>query len=110
MQNVNGDEPTSIPETASSTTARQRLLMDGVDATSAAYEVGYESVSLSYREYSRMFSQPPTRDIKALRDANVVSIDAAEHLANPELHSSRFSKSASSPNAHRPMISTQVAE
>jgi AraC-like DNA-binding protein len=26
-------------------TARQRMLMDGLDATSAAYEVDYESVS-----------------------------------------------------------------
>jgi AraC-like DNA-binding protein len=26
-------------------TARQRMLMDGIDATSAAYEVGYERIS-----------------------------------------------------------------
>ena len=48
-------------------TARQRMLMDGIDATSAAYEVGYESVSQFNREYSRFFGQPPMRDIKALR-------------------------------------------
>ncbi len=35
--------------------ARQRMLMDRVDATSAAYEVGYESVSQFNREYSRFF-------------------------------------------------------
>jgi len=58
-------------------TARQRMLMDGLDATSAAYEVGYESVSQFSREYSRMFGQPPMRDIKALRDSKVVVIDAA---------------------------------
>jgi len=46
-------------------TARQRMLMDGLDATSAAYEVGYESVSQFSREYSRFFGQPPIRDIKA---------------------------------------------
>jgi len=57
--------------------ARQRMLMDGLDATSAAYEVGYESVSQFNREYSRMFGQPPMRDIKSLRDSKVVSIDAA---------------------------------
>jgi len=45
-------------------TARQCVLMDGMDATSAAYEVGYESVSQFNREYSRMFGQPPKRDIK----------------------------------------------
>jgi len=48
-------------------TARQRMLIDGMDATSAAYEVGYESVSQFSREYSRLFGQPPMRDIKALR-------------------------------------------
>jgi AraC-like DNA-binding protein len=58
-------------------TARQRMLMDGIDATSAAYEVGYESVSQFNREYSRFFGQPPMRDIKSLRDAKVVAINAA---------------------------------
>ena len=56
--------------------ARRRMLMDGIDASSAAYEVGYESVSQFSREYSRFFGQPPMRDIKALREAPV-SINAA---------------------------------
>ena len=51
--------------------------MDGLDATSAAYEVGYESISQFSREYSRLFGQPPIRDIKSLRDNKVVSINAA---------------------------------
>ena len=58
-------------------TARQRMLMDGMDATSAAYEVGYESVSQFSREYSRFFGQPPMRDIKTLRDGKVTAINAA---------------------------------
>lgn len=53
--------------------ARERMLMDGVDATSAAYEVGYESVSQFNREYSRFFGQPPMRDVKALRATPVVA-------------------------------------
>ena len=57
--------------------ARQRMLMDGIDATSAAYEVGYESVSQFNREYGRLFGQPPMRDIKTLRNNNVVAINAA---------------------------------
>jgi len=57
--------------------ARQRMLVDGMDATSAAYEVGYESVSQFNREYSRFFRQPPLRDVKALRDARVSGISAA---------------------------------
>jgi AraC-like DNA-binding protein len=48
-------------------TARERMLMDGLDATSAAYEVGYESVSQFNREYKRFFGQPPMRDIKMRR-------------------------------------------
>jgi AraC-like DNA-binding protein len=51
-------------------TARQRMLMDGLDATSAAFEVGYESVSQFSREYSRFFGKPPIRDIKALREGH----------------------------------------
>jgi len=46
--------------------ARERLLMDGLDAASAAFEVGYESASQFNREYSRFFGQPPMRDIGRL--------------------------------------------
>lgn len=53
--------------------ARQRMLVDALDASTAAYEVGYESVSQFSREYSRFFGQPPMRDIKALRAANVAA-------------------------------------
>jgi AraC-like DNA-binding protein len=57
--------------------ARERMLMDDVDAASAAFEVGYESASQFNREYSRFFGQPPMRDIKALRTANIVTTSAA---------------------------------
>jgi AraC-like DNA-binding protein len=58
-------------------TARQRMLTDGLDATRAAYEVGYESVSQFSREYSRFFGQPPIRDVKALRDSEIVEANVA---------------------------------
>ena len=45
--------------------ARVRMLTEGLDAASAAFEVGYESASQFNREYSRFFGQPPIRDIKA---------------------------------------------
>jgi AraC-like DNA-binding protein len=38
------------------------MLMDGMDATSAAYEVGYESENQFNREYSRFFGQLTSRE------------------------------------------------
>jgi AraC-like DNA-binding protein len=45
--------------------ARERMLIEGLDAASAAFEVGYESASQFNREYKRTFGQPPMRDVKA---------------------------------------------
>ena len=47
--------------------ARARMLADNVDAASVAFSVGYESASQFNREYSRLFGQPPIRDIRNLR-------------------------------------------
>jgi len=53
--------------------ARERMLNEGMDAASAAFEVGYESASQFNREYSRFFGQPPMRDIKARRLSGAAS-------------------------------------
>ena len=47
--------------------ARGLMIVDGLDAASAAFEVGYESASQFNREYSRLFGQPPIWDIRTLR-------------------------------------------
>jgi AraC-like DNA-binding protein len=65
--------------------ARQQMLADGVDATHAAYEVGYESVSQFSREYSRFFGQPPMRDVRTLRLAGAQEL----HLETPHRAHSR---------------------
>ncbi len=51
------------------TEARQILLAEQADAQSAAYRVGYQSVSQFSREYARMFGAPPIRDVEGLRQA-----------------------------------------
>ena len=53
--------------------ARERMINEGLDAASAAFAVGYESASQFSREYSRFFGQPPVRDVKARRVANVAA-------------------------------------
>lgn len=47
--------------------ARRLMITDGVTASSAAFAVGYESVSQFTREYSRMFGQPPARETEAAK-------------------------------------------
>jgi len=56
--------------------ARGRMLMDGLDAASAAFEVGYESASQFSREYSRYFGQPPMRNVRALRSPGAPPIES----------------------------------
>jgi AraC-like DNA-binding protein len=46
--------------------ARSLMLNSGLDAAGAAFEVGYESPTQFNREYSRLFGQPPIRDVRAL--------------------------------------------
>jgi len=55
--------------------ARERMLMDGLDAASVAFEVGYESASQFNREYRRFFGQPPMRDIRTLRSPRAMPLE-----------------------------------
>jgi transcriptional regulator GlxA family with amidase domain len=46
--------------------ARRLMLTEQIDASRAAFKVGYESPSQLNREYSRQFGAPPMRNIKNL--------------------------------------------
>ncbi len=62
--------------------ARDRMLNNGLDAPSAAFEVGYGSASRFSREYKRLFGQPPVTDVKARRladSARPASNNRADH-------------------------------
>ena len=70
--------------------ARSLMIADGLDAASAAFEVGYESPSQFNREYSRFFGQPPMRDIRALRspDAPLLETEIGRQSASEMASSS----------------------
>lgn len=52
--------------------ARQSMLNEDLDASSAAMRVGYESASQFNREYTRLFGASPARDIKRMREELIV--------------------------------------
>lgn len=47
--------------------ARSRLIAGQGNATSIAFDVGYESPSQFSREYARLFGVPPSKDVQGLR-------------------------------------------
>ncbi|MBL8992083.1 MAG: helix-turn-helix domain-containing protein, partial [Spirochaetia bacterium] len=47
--------------------ARRLMLAENEDATTASFQVGYESPSQFSREYSRLFGASPVRDVASLK-------------------------------------------
>lgn len=47
--------------------ARRLMMVENLDAASAAFEVGYENPAQFSREYKRTFGSPPKRDITKIR-------------------------------------------
>jgi AraC-like DNA-binding protein len=60
--------------------ARNLMLNNGLDAGSAAFEVGYESATQFNREYSRFFGQPPMRDVRALLSPGAPKLESVGSL------------------------------
>ncbi|NLF77149.1 MAG: AraC family transcriptional regulator [Chloroflexi bacterium] len=48
--------------------ARRLMLNEDLDATSAAYRVGYNDAAHFNREYKSLFGEPPVRDMQRLRE------------------------------------------
>lgn len=53
--------------------ARRLMVSERQSASSAAFAVGYESVSQFTREYGRMFGRPPARDAETVRGQTEVA-------------------------------------
>ncbi|HUX52552.1 MAG TPA: AraC family transcriptional regulator [Spirochaetia bacterium] len=49
--------------------ARRLMVVEDLDATTAANQVGYESPTQFNREYRRLFGTPPARDSASMREA-----------------------------------------
>ncbi|MCH8686410.1 AraC family transcriptional regulator [Pedomonas mirosovicensis] len=49
--------------------ARRLMVLEGLDAANAGFQVGYESPSQFSRDYSRTFGTPPLKDAMRLRGA-----------------------------------------
>ncbi len=63
--------------------ARLRMLTDGLDAATAAFEVGYGSATQFNREYSRFFGQPPKRDVRTLRSPGAPPLESISERSAP---------------------------
>jgi AraC-like DNA-binding protein len=61
--------------------ARSLMLGRGLDAATAAFEVGYESPTQFSREYSRFYGQPPMRDVRALRSVATEPLTVHQNVA-----------------------------
>jgi AraC-like DNA-binding protein len=70
--------------------ARLRMLTDGLDAATAAFEVGYGSATQFNREYSRFFGQPPKRDVRMLRSPDALALELVSDKNTPVSVSTRF--------------------
>lgn len=64
---ITGTSPLQFQKQLRLQEARQLMLNGNVDAGNAGGMVGYESPSQFSREYSRLFGEPPQRDVRRMR-------------------------------------------
>jgi AraC-like DNA-binding protein len=69
FKTVTGMSPLQFQKRLRLQEARRLMLGEHLDAASAAYRVGYDDASHFSREYKRLFSAPPMRDVERLRAA-----------------------------------------
>lgn len=69
FQSVTAMSPLQFQKQLRLQEARRLMLGQNLDATSAAYRVGYDDASHFNREYKRLFGKPPMRDVERLREA-----------------------------------------
>ncbi|HEX2010431.1 MAG TPA: AraC family transcriptional regulator [Roseateles sp.] len=67
FRNVAGMSPLQYQKQLRLQEARLLMLNQALDASSTATRVGYESASQFSRDYSRLFGEPPQRDIQRMR-------------------------------------------
>lgn len=72
FRSITGTSPVQYQKQLRLQQARQLMLNQSVDASSASGLVGYESASQFSREYSRLFGAPPQQDVRRLRLADGV--------------------------------------
>lgn len=68
----NGDGRGTLEQVVATQPHEVDRIVEHLDATTAAFRVGYESPSQFSREYGRLFGAPPLRDITSLRQLAAV--------------------------------------
>ncbi len=74
FKNVTAMSPLQFQKRLRLQEAKRLLIAESIDASEAAYRVGYESPSQFSREYRRMYGAPPRKDIAALKDGAGVTL------------------------------------
>lgn len=67
FKSVTSMSPLQFQKTLRLIEARTLIINSDIDIANAAYIVGYQSASQFSREYTRMFSNPPKKDVNTIR-------------------------------------------